>query len=328
MSDWIAQLQEFATLPKALGFARAALLLIGGFLLARVASRAVERLIRDRVEAGHRVLIRRLVFYSISGLFAIATLHELGFNLSVLLGAAGVLSVAIGFASQTSASNLVSGLFLIAERAFSIGDVIQVGSTTGEVLSIDLLSAKLRTFDNLYVRIPNETLVKSEVRTLTKFPIRRLDLQIGVAYREDIDRVHEVLLRIGERNQLCLDEPKPLFLVLGFGESSVNIQFSPWALKENFVELRNTIQREIKQAFEEHGIEIPYPHRAMIAASDGHPIAVQVVAATPSTQPTPSAQSNDPSASRGTDARSRHGESETLPSSAPPNEEPDDDSSR
>jgi len=279
MNDWIEQLQQLATLQKGLVFARAALVLIVGFCIARFASRAVERLIRDRVEIGHQVLIRRLVFYTIVSLFAVATLHELGFNLSVLLGAAGVLSVAIGFASQTSASNLVSGLFLIGEGAFSIGDVIQVGGTTGEVLSIDLLSVKLRTFDNLYVRIPNETLVKSEVRTLTKFPIRRLDLKIGIAYREDIDRVHQVLLRVGEQNPLCLDEPTPLFLVLGFGDSSVDLQFSPWALKENFVELRNTIQREIKEAFDEEEIEIPYPHRAVIAASDGAPIAVRVVPA-------------------------------------------------
>jgi small-conductance mechanosensitive channel len=176
--------------------------------------------------------------------------------------------VAIGFASQTAASNLVSGLFLIGERPFGIGDVIQVGGTTGEVLSIDSLSVKLRTFDNLLVRIPNETLIKSEVRTLTRFPIRRIDLQIGVAYREQVERVRDLLFELADRNPLCLDEPKPVFIVQGFGDSAVQIQFSPWTLTENYLELKNTIQQEIKSAFDAAGIEIPFPQRVLHTRSE------------------------------------------------------------
>jgi hypothetical protein len=87
-------------------------------------------------------------------------LHQAGLKLGVLPGAAGILTVAIGFASQTSASNLISGLFVIAERPFVVGDIIRVAETTGEVLSVDLLSVKIRTFDNLYVRIPNEGIIR------------------------------------------------------------------------------------------------------------------------------------------------------------------------
>jgi len=133
----------------------------------------------------------------------------MGFQLSVLLGAAGILSVAIGFASQTSASNLISGLFLIGEGPFAIGDFIRVGTTEGEVLSIDLLSVKLRTPDNLFVRIPNEQLIKSEVVNLTRFAIRRLNLAVGVAYKEDIPRVRHILMQVATDNPLCLNEPAP-----------------------------------------------------------------------------------------------------------------------
>ncbi|MFT6270035.1 MAG: small-conductance mechanosensitive channel [Alphaproteobacteria bacterium] len=126
-------------------------------------------------------------------------MKELGFDLSVVLGAAGIFSVAIGFASQTSASNLISGLFLMMERPFSVGDIIRVESTTGEVISIDLLSVKIRTFDNLFVRIPNESRIKTQVTTLTRFPIRRADLQIGIAYKEDIERVKEILNNVATK---------------------------------------------------------------------------------------------------------------------------------
>lgn len=273
MSEWLNQIPWSAALPVV----RAVILVSSGLLLAMLASRLSVRTLRHRLTPHVLQLIRRVSFYGILGLFAASALRELGFSLAVLMGAAGVLTVAIGFASQTTASNLISGLFLIGERSFEIGDIIQVGSTTGEVLSIDSLSVKLRTLDNLYVRIPNETLIKSEVVTLTRFPIRRFDLMLGVAYKEDLDRVREVLVKVAEANVLCLDEPAPLFIFTGFGESSLNIQFSVWARRENFLDLRNIISAEIKRAFDEAGIEIPFPHRTLYAGEATKPLPVQIV---------------------------------------------------
>jgi small-conductance mechanosensitive channel len=151
------------------------LILIIGYLLARVARNGISRLKFANLTPHGMTLIKRAVFYGIMVLTGVSVMKELGFDLSVVLGAAGILSVAIGFASQTSASNLISGLFLMMERPFLIGDVIRVGDTTGEVISIDLLSVKVRTFDNLFVRLPNESMIKTQVTTLTKFPIRRAE---------------------------------------------------------------------------------------------------------------------------------------------------------
>lgn len=242
---------------------KAAILLLSGFLVASMASRAVNRFFSKNFSQHHIVLFKRLVYWLILALFVASALKQLGFSLSVLLGAAGVLSVALGFASQTSASNLISGLFLIGEKPFQLGDTIKVGTTTGEVLSIDLLSVKLRTFDNLFVRIPNETLIKSEVTNLTRFPIRRFDLLLGVAYKEQIATVRQVLMDVADKNPLCLDEPAPMFLFLGFGDSALNIQFSVWSKRENFRDLRNSLQEEVKLAFDCAGIDIPFPQRTV-----------------------------------------------------------------
>jgi small-conductance mechanosensitive channel len=275
--DFWSAIVSYFTIEKTLTLVRAVVLVLVGFLAAKLLSRASGRLGEKRLARQQVMLLRRGVFYVVFLLFVVAAFHELGFNLGVLLGAAGVLSVAIGFASQTSASNLISGLFLIAEQPFGIGDVIQTGGTTGEVLSIDLLSVKLRTFDNQFVRIPNETLIKSEVRTLTKFPIRRVDLQIGVAYKEDIEKVREVLFDLADKNPLCLEEPKPGFIFQGFGDSAVTMQFSPWATRENFLELKNSLQLEIKQRFDAEGIEIPFPQRSLHAGSETEPFPVRLV---------------------------------------------------
>jgi len=258
-------------------FFRALLILGVGLLLARLLSTLAWRVAGSRLGKQESMLVRRFVFYGLVVLLVAVTLHRLGFQLSVLLGAAGILTVAIGFASQTSASNLISGLFLIAERPFVVGDIISVDGATGEVLSVDLLSVKLRTYDNLYVRIPNETIIKTRINNLTHFPLRRVDVKIGVAYKEDLAHVRAVLMKVAEINPLCLEEPPPLFIFMGFGDSALEMQFSVWGMRTNYLELLNTVHMEIKAAFDLEGIEIPFPHRTLYAGSATGPLPIRVV---------------------------------------------------
>jgi small-conductance mechanosensitive channel len=257
------------------------ILILVGWLVARLLSGAFVRATQHRLSAHQLLLGRRTIFYSLLILFTLSGLREMGFKLSVLLGAAGVLSVAIGFASQTSASNLISGLFLIGEGPFSIGDTIRVGQTEGEVLSVDLLSVKLRTGDNLFVRIPNEQLIKSEVINLTRFPIRRLNLPIGIAYKEDIGRVREILLTVAQQNPLCLNEPAPSIVVQGFGASSVDLMFSVWTRRENFSAMRDVMQESIKKALDEALVEIPFPQVSVHAGSGTPPLPLRLVGPEP-----------------------------------------------
>ena len=250
---------ELLTNARILAVVRAVTFMVVGFLVARMMGGAVARLAAPRFGAQGAMVGRRATFYTVVALSAVSALHELGFHLSVLLGAAGVLTVALGFASQTSASNLISGLFLVAERPFVVGDTIEVESVTGEVLSIDMLSVKLRTFDNRFVRVPNETIIKSRVTTVTHYPIRRMDLKLGVAYGEDLDRVREILLAAAHRSPDILEEPEPLFLFLGFGQSSLDLQFSAWTPRERHFRVKADFLMLVKSELERHGVEIPYP---------------------------------------------------------------------
>ncbi|MCW9023645.1 MAG: mechanosensitive ion channel [Gammaproteobacteria bacterium] len=277
MNEYWTDIVNFVSGEKILSIIYALILLVAGLIIARLVSSSIQKVVEKKADKHRVMLFKRGSYYLILILFVISALDELGLNISVLLGAAGIFTVAIGFASQTSASNLISGLFLVAERPFSVGDVIRVGTTTGEVLSIDLLSVKLRTFDNLFVRIPNESLIKSEVTTLTRFPIRRLDVQVGVAYKEDLKKVRELLDTIADKNPLSLEEPKPLYIFQGFGESSLDIQYSVWAKREHFLELKNSIHEEIKNAFDEHNIEIPFPHRSIYTGSVTEPFPLKQV---------------------------------------------------
>ena len=242
----------------------ALVLCVIGFFLARLISNAFIRTIGVRFNAHQRLVWRRGIFYFIFMIFVMASLKEAGFKLSVFLGAAGILTVALGFASQTSASNLISGLFLIGEGSFEVGDTIQItlirGHTIeGEVISIDLLSVKLLTMDNVYVRLPNEQLIRAPVHNLSKFPIRRLSITVAINFTEDINKVREVLIELANDYALVLADPKPRVTVTAFGESSIEILFAMWCKQDNYLQVKDEIHELIQNRFVKNQIEIPVP---------------------------------------------------------------------
>lgn len=222
------------------------------------------------------MLAGKVVFYTGLTIIAVTIMGQLGLSLAPLLGAAGIVGVALGFASQTSVSNIISGLFLIAEQPFKVDDIIMVNGTTGVVISVDVLSAKLRTFDNHFVRIPNETLIKTEVRNLTRFPIRRFNAKVSVAYKEDISQVREILLDVAHKNEHALSEPQPLIVFEAFGASSIDLLFLVWAPSDEFLLLKNSLQEEIKARFDKEGIEIPFPHLSLYSGSATKALPIEI----------------------------------------------------
>jgi small-conductance mechanosensitive channel len=288
---------EWLTAELLSGVLRFSLTLIIGLPLLFLLTRAVGRLLTKHISAHAGSIISKGIFYAGMVILILTGLRELGFELTAILGAAGIFGVAIGFASQTSLSNIISGLFLVWEKPFLIGDAIKVGDTVGSVHSIDLLSIKLRTFDNRFIRIPHETLIKNEVTNITRFPIRRHDIQVGVAYKEDVPKVIRVLKEIADKNPHCLDEPEPVIVFQDFGDSSLNFLFGVWFAKADFLVLRNSIMAEIKERFDAEGIEIPFPHRSLYTGSVTDPFPIKIVgegfsteAAPPPPAPSPAAQ--------------------------------------
>jgi small-conductance mechanosensitive channel len=262
--------------PEVVRFVQVTVFALGGLLMLFLVSLLVGRLVRNLPSRHLALLLKKLVFYTGVVIILVSILLELGFNLSGLLATAGIATVAIGFAAQTSLSNLISGLFLIGEKPFQIGDLIRVDSVLGFVESIDLLSIKIRTLDNLFVRIPNENMIKNPVTTVTRYPIRRMDLDIGVAYKEDVGKVMNILKELATANPFVLDDPEPLILFNNFGSSALEFRFGLWFEKSNFLKLRNSIMKEIKERFDEEGIEIPFPHLTVYRGSETDPFPVEI----------------------------------------------------
>ena len=262
-----------ATIEK---FIRIVFILIIGLSSIQMIAFMLRRSLRKQLSRQRMMLITRTVTYTgYTGLVLIVT-RELNYDLTALFGAVGVMGIVIGVASQTSIGNIISGLFLVGEKSFEIGDVVRIGDKSGTVYSIDLLSIKIKTFDNLLIRIPNQTVISSELTNVTRFPIRRLDFQIGVAYKEDLRKVKSVLENVARNNPLCLEEPEPYILFQSFGDSSINITFGVWFEKTNYTAVKNSVFIEIKEAFDREEIEIPFPHVSVYAGEASKPISVKL----------------------------------------------------
>jgi len=255
-------------------FIRIVFILTAGITSIHVISFMVKRSLRKQLSRQRMMLISRTIVYTGYIGIVFIVIREMNYDLTALFGAAGVVGIVIGVASQTSIGNIISGLFLVSEKSFELGDVVRIGDKTGTVYSIDLLSIKIKTFDNLLIRIPNQTVISTELINVTRFPVRRLDFLIGVAYKEDLRKVKAVLENVARNNPLCLEEPEPIIIFKNFGASSVDLTFGVWFEKANYTEVKNSVFIEIKEAFNREGIEIPYPHVSLFSGDASKTISV------------------------------------------------------
>lgn len=266
----------FFTPDKVTVVLRIVITLVGGLVFFRFLAFVLGRATKKRLTAQASMIIRKFTFYLGAVIVLLIVLRQAGLSLAALLGTAGVVGIALGFAAQKSISNLISGLFLLSEKPFTVNDAIKVGEYIGIVTSVDLLSVKIRTFDNQYVRIPNEQILNTELVNITRYPIRRMNFTVNVAYKEDLKKVEKVLLDIADSCDNCLDEPPPFFMIQGFEEYSISILFGVWFEKADFVTVKNAISLEIKKRFQEEGIEIPFPQRVLYTGSMTEPFPVAV----------------------------------------------------
>lgn len=240
-----------------------AITIIFGVAVARIISNMVARQVERKFDRTSGMIAQKIFFYGLLVFAFAVVLRELDVSLGALLAAGGLLGVALGFASQTAVSNIISGIFLIFERPFDVGDVIKINEKFGSVESIDLISTKIRMFDNLYWRMPNEQLLKSDIITVTKYDIRRIDVAASISYDDDIGVARDVLLGVAEENTLVMGDPEPIVLVNSMGESGINLTLRCWFFKTDYIKVLTELTHEAKVALEEAGCTIPFPHRTV-----------------------------------------------------------------
>lgn len=176
-------------------------------------------------------------------------------SLTALVASAGV---AVGLALQGSLSNFAGGVLILLMKPFVIGDYIVQGNTEGTVKEIGLVYTELITADNRLIVIPNGTLIDSSIVNVTATGKRRLELSVGIGYKSDLKKAKEVLIRLGE-NDPARDPENPVnVFVSELAESSVNLGLHVWVSSSEYWNAKWRITENIKMAFDEEGIEIPF----------------------------------------------------------------------
>ena len=263
--DWMEQRKIIWAHMATHGWIELIVYLALGWILCTVVGRVFTGLeSTKRLPTQMLKLLSRALKGIICAIALIQGLRALGIDVVSILGAAGVMGVAIGFASQTSLSNLISGIFLISERSFKIGDYIRVEGEEGTVESINLLSVFLRRPDNALVRIPCESLIKTPVTNITGSPRRRIDLDVGVDYSSDLSKVKEVILDVIKQESELMDDPAPVVMFTGFGDSSLNLRIGAWCKTEVYHGLRYRFATALLERFAKEGINIPFPIRTVL----------------------------------------------------------------
>ncbi len=238
---------------------------VSGIVVAKVLSLSLKRVSTPLMSGNYSKLLQRVVYYTVIAVAAMMALSYLGVDFTGALLAGGILGIVVGFATQSVVSNLISGIFLQLDKPISIGDPIGIidADLHGVILEINVFSTTIRTFDGINLRIPNEKIFTSKIYNYAKHTARRATITIGVAYKEDIAKVIEIIMKTLDENPLILVEPAPLVYADTLGDSSVNLSVRVWTPSSVWFPVRTQLVQQVKKALDDNGIEIPFPQRVV-----------------------------------------------------------------
>jgi len=237
-----------------------AFLFFGSFLRRFMQNRFLKKF---DIDSGLRYTLSRVTQYVVVVLGLLISFQFVGIDLTSLAVIFGLLSVGIGFGLQNITSNFISGLIIMFERPISVGDRVDVAGIEGDVTEISIRSTKIRTMNNTSIIVPNSQFVENNVINFSHGdPTFRLDINVGVSYSSDLDKVLQALNEVADGHSKVMKNPKPQIHLTEFADSSWDMELRVWIpdVKERYI-LRNELNQAIVRKFDEYDIEIPFPQR-------------------------------------------------------------------
>lgn len=241
------------------------ILLTGFIILGAMIRKTLNRKIlkRFKIDEGTTYTLSRISQYSIITIGALISFQFIGVDLSGLAVIFGLLSVGIGFGLQNVTSNFISGLIILFERPITVGDRVTVSNIEGDVTEINIRSTKVRTVNNISIIVPNSEFVSKDVINYSHGdPTYRLDIDVGVSYKSDLDTVLKAMQEVADENPYVLSEPKAQVHLIEFGDSSWKMQLRAWIGNvKDHPHVRNELNKAIVRKFRKYDVEIPFPQR-------------------------------------------------------------------
>jgi small conductance mechanosensitive channel len=247
-----------------------------GYLITRLVQHAVVRAVR-RTPGGTAVehaLSRVIAIVGIT-LSLLTALSTVGIDINALIAALGLTSLAIGLALKDTIENAITGVLLLIQRPFKVGDVIQVSSVTGTVVDVAIRTTKIKSVDGLHVLIPNRHVYDAVITNWSYYPQRRVTMTVGVAYETDLARAYRALSEAVTATPGVLAEPALAVSFEGFDESSIRMVFRFWIewQNTNAVNLQTQLTQVIMDVARREGINLPYPIRTVLLQNPIEPAA-------------------------------------------------------
>lgn len=237
--------------------------LVIGLLVASFLSRAAERALTksSRFEPTIANFLSNIVKYALWAVVLVTVLSQFGVETTSIIAALGGMALAIGLALQGTLSNVASGVMILVQRPFVVGEAITVDRFTAVVQRIGLFTTELRQFDGLYVMVPNSELWNQPIINLNRNPTRRFELIVGIGYGDSMAKARETLLALAEADERVLDDPAPQAFVASLDDSSVGIGLRVWCATSDYLSLSWDLTEAAKAKFDEAGLTIPFPQR-------------------------------------------------------------------
>lgn len=237
-----------------------AAIITGIFILVLVfIKHIIKKYLAKKISYETNIVISKIIKFVWTTLLIISLADQFGFSsiFKTVLGTAGIVGIAIGFASKTSLENIISGLLLLSDNSFKINDIVLVDGIEGTILAIDSLSVKILTYDNKLVRILNTKILNSNVINLYPEDIRRQDFYFKISYNSDLNKVEEILKDIANKNQYSIKKYETYVYFYSFEDIGLKIKYGVWFKKGDITLLTNSITQQIKIRFMQENIEIP-----------------------------------------------------------------------
>jgi small conductance mechanosensitive channel len=248
------------------------LLKLVAFVLIILAFRALAKLVKRFIKSAlnkpavNLSALLKDILISASGALVMlvgifVALSQIGISLGPALAGLGVAGFIVGFALQDTLGNFAAGGMILFYRPYDVNDYVEVSGASGLVKKMNLVSTTITTFDNQTLVIPNSKIWGDVIKNVTAQATRRVDMEFGISYSDDIEKTERVLREIVESHEKVLAEPEPMIHLHKLADSSINFVVRPWTATTDYWEVYWYVTREVKMRFDREGISIPFPQR-------------------------------------------------------------------
>lgn len=241
-------------------------ILIIGFWIAGFVGRTVIKIgeSNEKLDETLFKFLGSIARYAVLAFTFLMVLERFGVETTSIVAIIGAAGLAVGLALQGTLSNLAAGVMLLFFRPFNVGDFIDGADVFGKVTDMNLFTTELGTFDNQHIIIPNSMLWGSKLINHSHHSVRGVDMHFGVAYGVNLKTAREAIMKVLNAHPQVLKDPVPFVEVETLNESSVDFLVRPFCNGEHYFDVLYSIPEQVKMAFDDAGVEIPYPHRKVI----------------------------------------------------------------